>query len=111
VLDVEIGHHVSTVAHLGNIAFRSGEKIVWDPVVGKITNHPAANQLVGVKYRKPWSRMPDAGYRMPDAGIWNLEPRSWHSETVARPVWGSACPGQSGVAAARAPPRRTWAIF
>jgi predicted dehydrogenase len=57
VLDVAIGHHVSTVAHLGNIAYRSGEKIVWDPVAGKITNHPAADQLVGVKYREPW-RLP-----------------------------------------------------
>jgi predicted dehydrogenase len=54
VLDVELGHHVSTVAHLGNIAFRSGEKIVWDPQARKITNHPAADRLVGVKYRKPW---------------------------------------------------------
>ena len=54
VLDVELGDHVSTVAHLGNIAFRSGEKIVWDPQARKITNHPAADKLVGVKYRKPW---------------------------------------------------------
>jgi hypothetical protein len=53
-LYVEIGHHVSTVAQLGNIAYRSGEKIVWDPVAGRITNHPAADQLVGVKYREPW---------------------------------------------------------
>ena len=54
VLDVELGHHVSTVAHLGNIAFRSGEKIMWDPQARKITNHPAADKLVGVKYRQPW---------------------------------------------------------
>lgn len=54
VLDVEIGHHVSTVAHLGNIAYRSGEKVVWDPASSRITNHPAADKLVGVKYRKPW---------------------------------------------------------
>jgi predicted dehydrogenase len=54
VLDVETGHHVSTVAHLGNIAYRSGEKVVWDPVAGRITSHPAADKLVGVKYREPW---------------------------------------------------------
>ena len=54
VLDVELGQHVSTVAHLGNIAFRSGEKIVWNPEARKITSHPAADKLVGVKYRAPW---------------------------------------------------------
>jgi hypothetical protein len=54
VLNLEVGHHVSTVAHLGNIAYRSGHKLVWDPVKEKINNHPDADKLVGVKYRKPW---------------------------------------------------------
>ena len=54
VLNLEVGHHVSTVAHLGNIAYRSGHKLVWDPVKEKITNHSDADKLVGVKYRRPW---------------------------------------------------------
>ena len=54
VLNLELAHHVSTVAHLGNIAFRSGSKIVWDPVRERIVNDAAADKLVGVKYRKPW---------------------------------------------------------
>ncbi len=54
VLDVEIGHHVSSVAHLGNIAYRTGQKITWDPVKEKIANHTDSDKLVGVKYRKPW---------------------------------------------------------
>lgn len=54
VLNLELGHHVSTVAHLGNIAFRTGKKIVWDAQHEKITNDPQADKLVGVKYRKPW---------------------------------------------------------
>ena len=54
VLNLELGHHVSTVAHLGNIAFRSGSKIVWDSAREQITNDPRADKLVGVKYRKPW---------------------------------------------------------
>lgn len=53
-LDVEIGHHVSSVAHLGNIAYRTGQKLTWDPVKEKITSHRNADKLVGVKYRSPW---------------------------------------------------------
>jgi predicted dehydrogenase len=54
VLNLELAHHVSTVAHLGNIAFRSGHKLVWDAVNERIPNHADADQLVGVTYRKPW---------------------------------------------------------
>ena len=54
VLNLELGHHVSTVAHLGNIAFRTGQKIVWDSEREKIANDSQADKLVGVKYRKPW---------------------------------------------------------
>jgi predicted dehydrogenase len=54
VLDVEIGHHVSSVAHLGNIAYRTGHKITWDPLKERVTNHADADRLVGVKYRQPW---------------------------------------------------------
>ncbi len=55
VLNLEVGHHVSTVAHLGNIAYRSGRKVVWDPVKERIVDDREADRLVGVKYRKPWS--------------------------------------------------------
>ncbi len=54
VLDVEIGHHVSSVAHLGNLAYRTGHKLTWDPMKEKITNHREADKLVGETYRKPW---------------------------------------------------------
>src|SRR5262245_6540676 len=54
VLNLELAHHVSTVAHLGNIAFRSGKKIVWDAANEKISNDRDADKLIGVKYRKPW---------------------------------------------------------
>lgn len=55
VLNLDLGHHVSTVAHLGNIAFRTGSKIVWDAAREKIVNDPNADKLIGVKYRKPWN--------------------------------------------------------
>jgi len=54
VLNLELGHHVSTVAHLGNIAFRSGHKITWDGTKQEIIGDHKADKLVGVKYRKPW---------------------------------------------------------
>jgi predicted dehydrogenase len=54
VLDAEAGHHVSCVAHLGNIAYRTGQKLTWDPVKEEVTSDKAADKLVGVEYRRPW---------------------------------------------------------
>ena len=54
VLNLETGQHVSTLAHLGNIAYRTGRKIVWDGVAEKVVGDHEADKLVGVKYRKPW---------------------------------------------------------
>lgn len=54
VLNLEVGHRVSTLAHLGNIAYRTGHKIVWDEVNEKVVDDHDADKLVSVKYRKPW---------------------------------------------------------
>ncbi|NWG14158.1 MAG: hypothetical protein HXY20_11550 [Acidobacteria bacterium] len=54
VENLELAHHVSTVAHLGNIALRSGRKITWDHASERVLGDKGANRLVGVKYRKPW---------------------------------------------------------
>lgn len=54
VLNLDLAHHVSTVAHLGNIAFRSGSRVVWDAARERVLGNPSADRLVGVKYRKPW---------------------------------------------------------
>ena len=54
VLNLEIGHHVSTVAHLGNIAYRTGRKIVWDGAKEKVVGDHEADKLVGAEYREPW---------------------------------------------------------
>ena len=54
VENLDAGHHVTTVAHLGNIASRTGHKIVWDPIQERIVGDREADKLVGVKYRKPW---------------------------------------------------------
>jgi predicted dehydrogenase len=52
--NLEVGHHISTVAHLGNLALRTGRKIVWDHAKEQVMNDAAANQLVCAKYREPW---------------------------------------------------------
>ena len=54
VLNPEAGHRVSTLAHLGNIAYRTGQKIVWDGASEKIVDNREADKLVGAEYRKPW---------------------------------------------------------
>ncbi|HOA63004.1 MAG: Gfo/Idh/MocA family oxidoreductase [Verrucomicrobia bacterium] len=49
-----VGHHVSTVAHLGNIALRTGHKVNWDTQAERVIADPKADALVSVSYRKPW---------------------------------------------------------
>lgn len=53
-LNLEKAHRVSTLAHLGNIAYRTGHKIVWDSQAEKVVGDHEADKLVGVRYRKPW---------------------------------------------------------
>jgi hypothetical protein len=55
VENLDFGHFVSTVAHLGNVALRSGAKIVWDARNERVLNDRKADRLVGVAYRKPWA--------------------------------------------------------
>jgi predicted dehydrogenase len=55
VEDVEIGQHVSTVAHLGNLALRSAGTVRWDEKAGRVVGNDAAQALVMRDYRKPWS--------------------------------------------------------
>lgn len=52
--NLTIGHHISTVAHLGNIALRSNSEVHWDAEKEVVKNNPAADALVGEKYREGW---------------------------------------------------------
>ncbi len=54
VKNLEVGHHVSTVAHLGNVALRAGRKIYWDHQKERVLDDREADRLIGVEYRKPW---------------------------------------------------------
>ena len=40
--------------HLGNVAYRLGKKLEWDPVHLKATNCPEADRLIRKRYRKGW---------------------------------------------------------
>lgn len=40
--------------HLGNVAFRVGKKLEWDPVTMRAKNAPAADQFLKREYRKGW---------------------------------------------------------
>jgi predicted dehydrogenase len=52
--DVETGHRSSIVAHLGNIAFRTGRKIHWESAKEEIVGDSEASKLLGRPARKPW---------------------------------------------------------
>lgn len=52
--DVETGRDVAINAHLGNIAYRTGNTISWNPETNSFGNNSAANELITPYYRSPW---------------------------------------------------------
>jgi hypothetical protein len=40
--------------HLGNVAFRAGKKLEWDPATMKARNCPEADAFIHREYRKGW---------------------------------------------------------
>ena len=54
IMDVAIGHRVTSLCILGNLAFRVGRKIQWDPVREEVVGDPEANRLVDPPMRPPW---------------------------------------------------------
>lgn len=52
------GAHIARIAHLGNIAYRTGHKIYWDADNNQIRNDETAKKLMIPAYREPW-RLPD----------------------------------------------------
>lgn len=52
--DAGVGHRSSLVAHLGNIAYRTGRKLTWDAEIENLIDAPDASRLLGRKARKPW---------------------------------------------------------
>lgn len=54
VCDVEVCHKASNICHLGSIAYRTGERLVWDGDNERIANHPELNSWLRRDYRAPW---------------------------------------------------------
>jgi predicted dehydrogenase len=52
--DVEIGHRSTTMSLLANISLAVKQRLEWDSESERITNIPAANDLLHYEYRKPW---------------------------------------------------------
>jgi hypothetical protein len=53
--DIEITANTAIVASLGNIAYRTGERIEWDHAARRITNVERANELLKTEYRDPYN--------------------------------------------------------
>jgi hypothetical protein len=52
--DIERGHRSSVVAHLGNIAYRTGHKIGWNSTQEQIVADLDASKLLRRQPRPPW---------------------------------------------------------
>jgi predicted dehydrogenase len=54
ICDIEIGHHSTSVAQLGNIAYRTKSHLLWDTKNEEFKGNKQASNLLSIKYRKPW---------------------------------------------------------
>jgi predicted dehydrogenase len=54
---IEAGAHVATVAQLGNISFRSGERVIWDKTKNGFTNNELNKKYLAKEYHN--------GYKLP----------------------------------------------
>jgi predicted dehydrogenase len=54
ICEIEQGHNVALVAHMGNIAYRTGNKLSWDESKGKFSDDGKANGYLKPEYRAPW---------------------------------------------------------
>ena len=57
IAEIEEGHYSAMLCHLGNIAYRTGRRLVFDGQSETFPQDPDANRLLGREYRK--------GYELP----------------------------------------------
>ena len=55
IMDIERGYHVTAVAHLGNLALRTGRSIQYDAENLKVGGNDQANRMIANPYRAPWA--------------------------------------------------------
>jgi hypothetical protein len=56
--DIEEGHKSTRLCHLGNIAYRTGHVLRFDPRTETVPGDPEANKLLARTYRRPFA-LPD----------------------------------------------------
>ncbi len=56
VAPIEVAHRSISLAHLGNIALRTGRDLKWDPQQEMILDDPGAAAMLSRPYREPWDK-------------------------------------------------------
>lgn len=54
ICDVDFGRNSAVLAHMGNISYRTGNKLWWDDSKRKFKGDKKANTLITPDYRSPW---------------------------------------------------------
>lgn len=54
ICTAETGHRSATICHLGNIGYRLGRKLAWDPAKEQFVNDDAANKELSREPRAKW---------------------------------------------------------
>jgi predicted dehydrogenase len=54
ICDIEFGRNSAVLAHMGNISYRSGNKIFWDDTQKNFGSDAKANAFLKPEYRLPW---------------------------------------------------------
>ncbi|HEY0457089.1 MAG TPA: Gfo/Idh/MocA family oxidoreductase [Verrucomicrobiae bacterium] len=52
--DFEYSGWLTEANHLGNVAFRTGKKLEWDPIALRAKNAPEADRFIKRQYRRGW---------------------------------------------------------
>jgi predicted dehydrogenase len=52
--DIRIGHNVGIYAHLGNLAYKTGGRLVYDVGSNTVSGNKAATEMLTPEYRRPW---------------------------------------------------------
>jgi hypothetical protein len=54
VMNIEAGHRVASMCVLGNIAYRLGRALEWDPATERFVGDEEANRMLSTPGRGPW---------------------------------------------------------